>query len=298
MRKWMIRLCNDPACELEIHGTVLQLPLSHSLPINLRDFPFYDQLLSRLSYFLHNQYGYVQAMDIGANIGDTLAAMHQNSDRRDFFLAVEPNSKFFHYFMLNWQDKKNVIALNALCSDAPTVEKVTMIEKNGSASISPTNTGTLMKSYTLDELLEQFPQLSQINLVKIDTDGYDFTIINGARRLLSNSLPALLFECDHFGKLNYAQTAIQTLTLLNDLGYRHALVYDNCGYLMGKFDLQDMRQFKNLLFYQISSPLAYFDILVMQERILDRFFDSECRMFLQTLRDSNLAESSAAILQS
>src|SRR5687768_2322931 len=88
-RRMLIKLLGDPPCSMPIHGRDLQLPLSHDLPIYLRNHPFYDRLPGRLSDHIHDKYGFLKCIDVGANIGDSIVAFNRHAD--DVFLAIEPN---------------------------------------------------------------------------------------------------------------------------------------------------------------------------------------------------------------
>jgi hypothetical protein len=92
LRKALIKFQNDPTCSLLIHDRCLQIPLSHSLPEYLLRFRFYDRLPRRISEYIHQHHGHINCIDVGANIGDSIAAFY--IDDQDTFLAVEPNPKF------------------------------------------------------------------------------------------------------------------------------------------------------------------------------------------------------------
>ena len=47
LRKILIIILNDPSCLMLIHGKLLNLPLSHQLPIHLNNSPNYDRQIGR-----------------------------------------------------------------------------------------------------------------------------------------------------------------------------------------------------------------------------------------------------------
>src|SRR6185369_13661457 len=78
IRKQLVRLTGDPPCSMKIHGKSLELPLSHALPAYLDELAFYDTLPGRLSDYLYRKYGMLKCVDVGANIGDSVAAFSRH----------------------------------------------------------------------------------------------------------------------------------------------------------------------------------------------------------------------------
>lgn len=230
VRKAMIKVLNDPTCILQIHGMRLKLPLSHSLPAYLKQFPFYDRLPQRISEYIHQKQGHLSCIDVGANIGDTIASFYK--DNEDAFLAIEPNSKFNKLLSENWGWNNNVIVISDICADCSDEGTFVIQEKNGTASILQSENAINMRRRPLDEILSDYPFAENVNVIKIDTDGHDFEVIKGATGLLSKRLPMVLFECDAFSNTNYVEHCLKTLLVFKQCGYKDFLLYDNFGYLV------------------------------------------------------------------
>jgi FkbM family methyltransferase len=259
-RTTLIRLLNDPACSLPIHGRILKLPLSHALPIYLNNHPFYDRLPQRISECIHLKRGRLCCIDVGANIGDTIAAFYTHDS--DTFLAIEPNPRFRKLLSANFGENANVTVVSEVCSSASGQTTIAIHEKAGTASLVQADSGTTMTRRSLDEIVDDHSFAKDANLLKIDTDGHDFEVIEGSKRLLSQNLPVVLFECDAFENTNYVEDCIRTLNAFKQSGYNHFLLYDNFGNLMGQYSLSDLSPFRNLLFYQLTSTFYYYDILI------------------------------------
>jgi FkbM family methyltransferase len=284
VRRLLVRSFNDPPCSVIRHGHRLRLPLSHELPTYLRLLPLYDTLPGRLSAYLHDQYGPLKCLDVGANIGDTVAALYR--DEHDLFLAVEPDLKFNHYLHENW-DVPNVKILDVVCSSRSGKEKYEINEKFGTASFIKKPGGVEFQTSTVDDLLTKNPEFASLYLIKVDTDGNDFDVIKGAKQTLAGQ-PAVLFECDVFGNTHYVEDCLEILSLFNAAGYRSMLVYEKFGYPLGRYELLDLTHFKELLFYQLTKKYIYFDILLMKEQDLLSFYELEKSFFLNTLPDQRL----------
>jgi FkbM family methyltransferase len=279
LRRFLVRNFNDPPCSVTAHGRTLQLPLSHELPTYLKHLPLYDSLPGRVSTFLHDKYRSLKCLDIGANIGDTIAALYQGD--QDQFLAIEPDPKFNHYLHENW-NLPNVKILNQMCSSQSKLENYEIVEKLGTASFHLNPGGKEFQTITIDDLLIEHPEFIGLNLIKIDTDGNDFAVIKGARQTLF-SQPVVMFECDVFGNTHYVEDCLEALALFNTAGYQSMLVYEKFGYPMGRFKLDDLAHFKELLFYQLTKKYIYFDILLMKEEELLPFYALEKSFFLDSL---------------
>lgn len=139
--------------------------------------------------------------------------------------------------------------------------------------------GNGMPQRSIDDMATEFGFLANCNLIKVDTDGHDFEVLDGAVKLIKKNQPAILFECDIFGRTNYVQRVSETLHMLQEAGYAQILIYDNFGFLMGRSSLSDLDHFKQLLFYQLTSAFNYFDILVLPNQSVDAFYRAEVEFF-------------------
>ncbi len=276
-RRLLIRWRDDPTCTMPVHGRSLRINLSHGLPIYQARHPFYDSLPRRLGEFLRSRHRALTCVDVGANVGDSVAAFIGSADDR--FLAVEPNPKFFRILQANWSNDDRVTPMETICSSGRQSGSFTIVEKNGTASIVEGEGGADMVQQPLDDLVAANPAFAATNLIKVDTDGHDFEVLAGAARTIAANRPAVLFECDVFGRSDYTECVLRTLEMFRGAGYRHCLVYDNFGFLLGRHALDDHPAIRALLFYQLTSEFHYFDLLVMTEPDLTDFQADEVRFF-------------------
>jgi FkbM family methyltransferase len=293
VRYGFIKLFNDPTCSLTVHGKELKLPLSHSLPTYLMLFPFYDRLPQRISEFVHKRQGNLNCIDVGANIGDTIAAFYMKDT--DTFLAVEPNPKFNKLLVENWGWNKTVTIVSDICSSGSGEDTFKFIEKSGTAAVIQTESGIKMRKRSLDEIVNEHPHSASANVLKVDTDGHDFEVIAGSKGIISRNLPVVLFECDSFKNTNYVEDCLRTLNFFKYCGYSYFLLYDNYGYLMGKYSLSDLSPFQNLLFYQLTSNFYYFDILVMKDAEVFQFYKEEINYYVERMENKSLKQTAITI---
>lgn len=292
LRKLLIKILHDPSCTLTLHGKPLHLPLSHALPIYLKQYQFYDRLPGRISEYMHDKYGFIKCIDVGANIGDTIAAFYK--DEKDRFLAIEANKKYWEYLLVNWGSNANIKTQFCLCTSESGTNTFNILEKAGTAAAVYSERGSEIETRSLDDLVASNPSFADFNILKIDTDGYDFEVIEGAKNIISNRLPIILFECDSFSNSNYINDCLKILKLFEDCGYNQFLLYDNFGHLMGKYSLADSYCFRNLLFFQLTSSFYYFDILIMKDDDIIPFLDLEITYFIDKMSDKSLQQIAKA----
>jgi FkbM family methyltransferase len=264
-----------------VYGSELNFPLSHGLPFYLMKHPFYDSLPGRISSFLRHSQDTISLIDIGANVGDTLAAFHLNA--RDQAIAVEPNGHFHSYLRRNWSHHPGVTFINALCGANNTEGRYAINENSGTAQFQATTTGSAMQQSSLDRICESSPNLGRIDIIKTDTDGYDFEVIKGAMETISQYTPFILMECDSFGNESYIKDCITTVEKLNQIHYQTVLAYDNLGHLIGAFHTNDTDKIRDLIVYQLSSGHMYLDLLFMPNNHSKTFLEQEREFFQSRL---------------
>ena len=263
IRGLISKIFGDPPIVVVIHGKRLYMPLSHNLPIYINRFKFYDTALTRISKFLRSKKQSLAYIDVGANIGDSIYAIDPLPT--DKIIGIEPDQKFQKYLRKNLKGYANIIIEEVICSSSSKREKVRIIETNGTAKIVKDSKSKEMVKETLDGIVKR-NKFGNVDLLKVDTDGHDFEVLKGARNTIKKHKPAIFFECDSFGNKNYVKDIFDLFEFLRLSGYNSAIMYDNFGYLFGKFDLEDKERFEDIFFYQLNSGFYYFDILIMEEK--------------------------------
>lgn len=294
LRRLLLRIA-DPACEMEIWGRSTWMPFSHELPVCLARDRHYDQIFRRVADFIRGAQGPVCGIDVGANIGDTIAASIKHAEDR--FLGIEPNPVFFQCLIKNFAGFPNVQLLNAVCSTEEGPATYRVLTARGTASFEKTGAeGLSVQTSRLDTIVKQLPEFNRCNFLKIDTDGHDFEVLRSARRLIAGAKPAILFECELRNNPDYIGEVLEALRFFAANGYRRALVYDSCGELFGISELNDTVAFLQMLFYQVTGGRCNFDVLVMQGA--EAFLQTELEFFVNEAasKESRMAAQNAAKL--
>jgi FkbM family methyltransferase len=300
-RRLMIKIDGETLCTMKVHGRDLVMPLSHAMPLYLQQCPFYDRLPGRLAKFTNTKLNSVKCIDVGANIGDSIAAFkeplvtEEKRSNADIFLAVEPNPKFRRCLDLNWGNDQSVIILPYICSSSEGNTTACINELNGTASIDFSANvvmanGKEFERKTIDSIVSQYKQHGDFNLLKIDTDGHDFEVLSGARGFIMKSQPFLYFEVDAFSNPKFVEDCLSTLEFLHEVGYGKIFIYDNFGNFMGVFEISDISCIKRLLFYKLTKEY-YFDFLLMKDCFVDEFYKQEVEYFVNAIKDTRLCQA-------
>jgi FkbM family methyltransferase len=236
--KQRVRLVWNIPLQLAYPGFNIDLPPDHLLPSLLRAYPLYDQFLPHLAKYLNA--GDV-VIDVGANCGDTLAAMSSANPALSF-LCVEPDATFYSYLTRN---ARRITAaqpgtyVRTVQSLVGTQSSASMLHGEGGTKTAraldpagePAATSDIVhRSVRLDEIVRGQSALApeKIRLLKSDVDGYDYDVIASAGAMLDNERLIIFFEC-------YAESDEQRagyLKLFEQLaarGYHHFSFFDNVG---------------------------------------------------------------------
>ncbi len=241
---------------------VIQLPADHDLPVYQKNHQQYDRFLPVLVKRIQAP-GTV--IDVGANVGDTLAFMI-DANSQMAYVCVEPDAEFFDLL------QKNIERIRAVCGDTKveainslagkSVENVGLV---GSAGTKHAVVGAgNQASVTIDEMLRD-RNLPTVRLLKSDVDGFDFDVLNSAEGLLQAERPILFFECQYLLEFQRDEYLV-TIGKLHSLGYQSWCVFDNFGALI--LQATDIAVLAQLIDYvsrqnfgKSTRTVHYFDIL-------------------------------------
>ncbi len=176
----------------KIHGRTVRLNYGNTYPVNCRLFQSLNSPIVELVYQSYTTLGSpIVFVDIGAAIGDTLLLLEQRGPRMiERFYCIDGDPEFFRYLRHNLRDFANGTLLFALLSShSGTIPELVRIHP-GTASAQGKASAP---ATTLDALLLP-QQLSRLDVLKIDVDGYDGKVLRGATTVLRTFRPAVVFE--------------------------------------------------------------------------------------------------------
>ncbi len=155
------------------------------------------------------------ALDVGANIGNHSLYF---SDFFDQVLCFEPNQLTFKVLELNTEGSSNVRVFNYGISNIETDATLNITPTNiGKSSISAikgeNTTQQPIKLYSLDSIISEN---QNITLIKIDVEGHELEVIDGAKETIKRCRPLVLFE-QH--KFDFEGGRSPVIELLKSQGY-------------------------------------------------------------------------------
>jgi len=239
----LILFFSDPLVETEVFGMRLAIPLSHALPRYLKVFPYYASNLGRLAALVKEKYSGLAVIDIGANIGDSAAAIKIGADAP--VLCVEGNPVFLKILKLNAARFQGVRIAEAYVGDANSSFQADDRTADGTSHISADGVREI-KIRLLSGILADHPDYKTAKLVKIDTDGFDCKIIRGNADFLAAARPVIFFEYDPLLLFRQSDDGLSVFDTLWGLGYDCAIVYDNFGHFILSLRLSDTKLLKEL----------------------------------------------------
>ncbi len=145
-----------------------------------------------------------QVLDVGANVGMTaLGFSHVNNGAK--VVAVEPVPRTFALLKENTRQASNVVALNFALGKTPG--KVTMQGHNDNLSgsfvsdtfhISENNHFSVdVEVKTVDQCFDELG-LDRIDFLKIDVEGFELEVLEGAIETINRFKPRVVLEMNHW----------------------------------------------------------------------------------------------------
>jgi FkbM family methyltransferase len=261
----------DPLIQCDVRGTTIHAPLSHNLPLNLKLFPNYASNLGRIAKAVKQKYHDFSCVDIGANIGDSIAVLRREADFP--LLCIEGQEDFWPILELNSKMFPDVELEKAFVGDRTESIHAAITRHLGSAEVVPDDDSSgLVEMKRLIEILNARPRFSHLKLVKIDTDGFDCIIIRSSSDVLSKWRPVLFFEYDPYLLAKHGDDGISVFATLRNTGYAGILVYDRTGEFMYSASTTDYRILEEMHTY-FSDPDGgrHCDICAFHQEDLDLF---------------------------
>ena len=213
-----------------IHGYPVEISNGYTYPVTSRSYKtFNNPLLELANLTAEIKKTPICIVDIGSAVGDTALFLIANADKQiDKIYCIDGDSEFFNYLIHNVKNIKKINPLKALLSDGDRQKEAALIRIHlGTASAQ----GELLEdAITLDGLLlDSNARVSQIDLIKVDVDGFDGKVLAGSTKILMKFKPTIIFEW-HPVLYNKTKNDIhRPFQILQENGYSKFVWFDKYG---------------------------------------------------------------------
>ncbi|TLE01559.1 FkbM family methyltransferase [Helicobacter japonicus] len=221
-------------------------------------------------------------VDVGSNIGDTCCFVGLNDAS---YLLCEGEKSYANLIAknieLNFGKKVMGGGYNENTKPQFLLYECFLGDKMGHYTISLRDgSGTLQSIEDKGNTLQDFESVKIRTLdsviaethfaphfIKIDTDGFDFKVLRGAKQTLTENQSVLFFEWDKNHLVAQDENPLSIFSLLNELGYKELLIFDNFGTLLCKIASDDSTNLALLIDYTLKSRqnIYYYDVLTFHK---------------------------------
>lgn len=251
--------------EYEIGKYRIDLGCDHMLSQYQMDYPMYDRFLGELSKYLQSD---KWAIDIGANVGDSVFLLREHSDIR--ILAVEPVTDYYKLLC------KNVAQLSEVYTEKYIISmhdkrQYKMIEHNGTAFAEDIEGGIQneISAITLKNLLEiKKVEPENVQMIKIDTDGFDAECIMSLDTMI-HQINGFIYLENFFDTREVHDRYDAAYDFLDSNGYKHFFIFDNFGNYLCEGDSDTVKSVNHYLLRGVigdsARTIPYIDILTVKD---------------------------------
>jgi len=240
----------------------INMPGNNPQISNYKYEPDVNSQLGRLSVCIAKKHPTLSVIDVGANVGDTIAVIKSAIDIP--VIGIEGDSVSHSFLEQNTKQFREITLIKAFLGEKRTNIRVELEKKGWNTTLVPAEKSeNIITLKTLDEVLEEHGLLTHtLKLLKIDTEGFDTIILRGATGLMRQHKPVLYFEYNKTNMDAINENGLVTLLSLEKYGYYTVLFFDNKGRHMLTTPLSQHDLIRQLHHYadETASEIAYYDV--------------------------------------
>lgn len=256
----------NPAKDITVHlgNTNIIMPGINPIIDSYKYIKSYNMEFIRILKAISDKYPYFSAIDVGANVGDTLALIRSVGNIPT--LCIEGDDLSFKYLTINSKQFTDVTILKQYLGEVNESIKMRTEKKGWNNTLIPDNKQSdIIDLCTLDTVLNTHSKFySETRFLKIDTEGFDTIILRGAVNFLKAQKPVIYFEYNKANMKALKEDGFQTLINLYQFGYNHVLIFDDKGRFLINVGLSDQQQLKALDSYADGNNglISYYNIAI------------------------------------
>lgn len=252
---------------------IINLPFNHNYLEYKTDYPNYDETILKVVKSLGKKNSSI--IDVGANCGDTIIQMFFKNKNKKYY-GVEPDELFYKYLKKNLNQNKLSNKIKIFKNFITSKKKKGFLNgSSGTKKFVPSKINKIENQITLDKFVD-INFIKNLELIKIDTDGYDYDVLKSGSKIIKKFKPIIFFECQIEIKKQVEQY-INVIKNLKNFFYSFYF-FDNFGnFIVKSNDLNDIR---NLILYIYNQnnfkkkSIYYYDILACTKNDYKRILKS------------------------
>lgn len=221
-----------------------------------------------------------QIVDVGANIGCTALALSQIAGDSGRVVAIEPVPRTFSHLSRNVRDVPNIFLQNFALGGISGTVTMQGNDNNLSGAFVADQFKTNHSGHftvnvpvrTIDEAIQSFG-IDRLDFIKIDVEGFELDVLEGATESLRRYKPRVVLEMNHFCLNQFRRITIPEFRERLLAIFPHAYAVDGAEYL----DFTDEKEaytisYRHLVNMRYSNIAAGFDKTDLLKRLtsLDR----------------------------
>lgn len=159
-------------------------------------------------------------IDIGAHIGVHTITMSKKVGPEGAVIAFEPQKKIYLELLQNlrFNNCTNVISICKALGETTKIAQMTQIDPTNEGGTAIGAKGDYIEMIPLDSL-----NLTNVSLIKIDVENYEFFTLQGARDTILRNKPVIVFEVNgsnlDFDPAKEEENYNRVMALINSYGY-------------------------------------------------------------------------------
>ena len=249
-----------------IHNQKVLVNFGHPYPIIARQFPSFNNPLVELVYqsYLSKQTP-ITFIDVGSGIGDTVLLVRANCPEMvKQFYCIDGDPDFFDYLQRNLGNFPEKKLFFLLLSSSCEGEKALVRTHKGTASAQ----GNIrVSSNTLDSvILSDKPD--RIDVIKVDVDGFDGKVLQGARGILDKYKSSVIFEWHPALCKETGNNWTDHFNVLAETGYTRFIWFNKFGEFSHFMESNDRKGINMLAEFCLYNHIYYdwhYDVIALHE---------------------------------
>jgi FkbM family methyltransferase len=218
-----------------LYGHKLLMPAEHPLAPTLAIFPQLNRPLALAAQAMECDPANAPliVVDVGANIGETIAIIEQRCGG-GHYLCIEADQEIAELCRANHASNSRVQVEQRFIGESDGIAVRLQDDGRANPSTKLAVEGDEGAGYDrlvrLDTVAGPFAELhGRLSLLKVDTEGYDFSVLRSAPEILKRYSPALFFEWFPDLLTGLGEDVWSGFEYLRTLGYRYYIFFTSQG---------------------------------------------------------------------